>query len=488
MSWGRDFRDSSKLSYLHLPDGRTFEVYDDQLDGLGGADVPTLPEPTFYQRVLWQVCQEGKSTTTELAAELWMGPGDIVNEATVSWALEELNLEGLVTYRLSSSAAGQFVQGPTQFVEIRATRKGYTKAGYPPPVQLIGALTRSHRDDAPRHPGDFTDFRNLYDITIGGPIERCSLEEHLQRYPEHRTIHPTKEDLMPLDTHVRLNSLDADTQRAIAAMTVEQVMESQHIDMRTAYQLRKEATATVHAEGADTSLSQRILSVLKTSSMKDVDELRQALFFKHEDINATPMDITKAIWSLQKRNMVTFYERKHGSDSLLTRIKLTRNAMSELGVVATPEMVRPSKVQPSRELKRPSPVGKDMTHPERHASVAKGGPVESENKPERKDPETIPSLVPYGTRPTPPRYAAPAPAPSNVKPSSMNGSARVDITAETYPILASLLAKEQKLEDYALAAAAIEKYDEAAATALLDKVRLTELEKEVLRYLKAVGM
>ncbi len=256
----------------------------------------------------------------------------------------------------------------------------------------------------------------------------------------------------------------------IIETTPEELMKELNIHLSDAYSLRRRATAEAESEGASESLSHRILQVLKTGPKKDVAELRQALFFQHGDLEASPMDVSKAIWSLQKRSLVTFYERKQGKDSLLTRIKLTRNGLQEMGVVPTPEFLRPAMVKPSRELKRPSKVGKDMTDEEQHGQKAKGGPVEILRN-------TIQNgeIKPVRLNGDPPRQ--------NEKPQPI---VRVHaVNFDDFPIIKDLMGKEDRLEKYEAAAALLEDMEQEIALSLLEKIQLTDLEKEVIRFVRA---
>lgn len=86
-------------------------------------------------------------------------------------------------------------------INIRPTKDGYHAAGHLLKVREIGGLkqmfkNRYSNDDASvLHPGDATDFRTQSYTTVGGPIERMSLAEHLAKYPDHRH-YITEEDGM----------------------------------------------------------------------------------------------------------------------------------------------------------------------------------------------------------------------------------------------------------------------------------------------------
>jgi hypothetical protein len=94
--------------------------------------------------------------------------------------LEDLNAAGLVTYTLRHS-------GGDIPIGIRATPLGYKMAGYERVTPEVGSSRA--RTGAPLHMGP-TDFRSQQYSTTGGPIERMSLADHLDKYPDHQSIHP----------------------------------------------------------------------------------------------------------------------------------------------------------------------------------------------------------------------------------------------------------------------------------------------------------
>lgn len=457
-------------------DGRIVEMTEDQLLGLATGKATKSQPQTFERRILWRVCENGTSrSATTIAAEEWQGPSDPVTEMTVTWALESLNEDGFVTYVLEGSSAGGERYRLEQPTKIRATRAGYLAAGYPPPVTILVGKHRNYHHDVPRHLNDTTDFRNFLDVAIGGPIERDSLEDHLHKYPDHQTIHPTMEDLMSReDINLAANAAGpALDPKGLVSMTVEQIMKERGVPLRQAYKIRREATAEVSAEGADHSLAQRILKILKNGDVKDVEDLRSALFFAHEDLSASNLDITRAVWSLQKRNLVTFYERKSGRDSLITKIKLTRQGMTEMGVLPERHSLKPDKVVPSRELKHPSPVGKDGTDYRRQPSVAPGGPIEVIPGTPRVAPRPSQGL----SAPDWKTSAKPAgnPPRQNEKPEP----------PKVYPLIDELLARADKRKSYEDAARNLEGVDDEMALELLGKVALTPFEEEVVEYVRA---
>jgi hypothetical protein len=283
----------------------------------------------------------------------------------------------------------------------------------------------------------------------------------------------------------------------LSEMSVDDIIEKTNMAKTDAYSVRRLASSEINSADADHSLAKRILNVLKNGPAPEVESLRSALFFAYEDLQASNKDITKAIWSLQKRSLVTFYERKAGRDSLLTQIKLTRQGMREMGLAPDHDSTRPGKVKPSRELKRRSPVGKDMTDEIQHGSIANGGPVSvvHEGIPVYKE-QVIDRAARNLTSPAP-RLDPPR---QNEKPfidegsrdttsphtsaSTSHTSARQHIldTHTEYPMIAELLGRGDKQAAFELAAEALEGVDDVTAAALRNRVKpLSPLEAEIVR-------
>jgi len=484
-----------------LIDGVLIELTREQFEALGAGhyNEPALALPSFERRILWRVCENGKSpSSTWIAAEEWQGEREnyLVNQRTVEMALESLNEQGLVIYSLSERGMGD-----RQFINIRATRAGYDTAGFPPPVALIQGSRRFYSDDAPKHPGDHTDFRVLLDIAIGGPIERCSLTEHLRQYPDHAAIHPSMEELrMTRDTIADAANGIRHEQDSIVDMTIEQIMRERGVSKYSAYTLRREASADIKSQGASESLKEQIHALITARGpIKDVETIKAYLSEKHQV--TSNYDISRALWSLKKSGDITFYERKSGKDSILSAIKLTR------GVTAKPMRNGASKGH--------HPVGKDMTDPRNHPIITEGGPVVS-NATSQPAPEVVPTPVyvpPVVEEPVLPRYAKPEPPAQNMKPvtdeesetpqkpirstdadmgSHTQGSSSDthtqyrdgDVDKTKFPRIADLMTKEARLAAYEAAAQLLEETDAEMALALLEKIQLTDLEKEVIRFVR----
>jgi DNA-binding MarR family transcriptional regulator len=140
-------------------------------------------------------------------------------------------------------------------------------------------------------------------------------------------------------------------------LTLEQIMQVRGVEKRAAYALRKEARAEVNSSGASESLKAKILATVRSRGpMNDLEDLRFAI----SPTTATMRDISAAVWALQKQDLVTFYERKHGRDSVITKIKIPRGAST----------------RSHHTSKGRHPVGRDMTDPRNHEAQTTGGTIE----------------------------------------------------------------------------------------------------------------
>lgn len=95
--------------------------------------------------------------------------------------IEELADAGLVKFRLRR----EWSQIP---LNIKVTPDGYVAAGYTHRVPAVGSGAAKH---VPIRPAEAMEWRILPSHTFGGPIERSTLSEHLAKYPDHVSIHPS---------------------------------------------------------------------------------------------------------------------------------------------------------------------------------------------------------------------------------------------------------------------------------------------------------
>lgn len=105
-------------------------------------------------------------------------------------ALDALNERDYVVFNLGSPEhdTGDIA------TNIRVTPKGYRAAGYIEPMRAVVGTHAATRSHVPLHLGP-TDYRSLDEHTTGGAIERMTLREHIDVYPDHRTIHPDPDDI-----------------------------------------------------------------------------------------------------------------------------------------------------------------------------------------------------------------------------------------------------------------------------------------------------
>lgn len=97
-----------------------------------------------------------------------------------------------------------------------------------------------------------------------------------------------------------------------------------------------------------------------------------------------PRELTRVLWDLQKQGEVKFKERKHGRDSVLSDIRLSR------GIDTT--------VFRANESRGRHPVGKDLTDPQHHHWIAKGGPIERIRLPREETP-MVATYTAHGPKP-----------------------------------------------------------------------------------------
>lgn len=333
-------------------------------------------------------------------------------------------------------------------------------------------------------------------------------------------------------------------------LSINQIMEVRGVDQRTAYSIRKEATAEVNSSGASESLKAKILAVVRSQGpMNDLEDIRYAI----SPTTATMRDISAAVWALQKQDLVTFYERKHGRDSVITKIKIPRGTVNHAAHASA---------------RGRHPAGRDMTDPRNHGPQAEGGEIERSRmqvaKPKPRyghvsNEKVIPALCYINENvlvrvvdvakglglssgratiiiqraealgwierrvASPSRTyllitalgeqaideqnaAAPAKAPEVMEvpisdthtqyPSDIGLPA--DMTPDAayiagfsdgekrdladFPLIAAVLSKTEKFARYEAAAALLLDDEPAIANALLDSIQLTDLEKEIIRF------
>lgn len=230
---------------------------------------------------------------------------------------------------------------------------------------------------------------------------------------------------------------------------------------------------------------------------------------REKGITSDIHNLAHVMWPLSKENLVTFLERKTGPrhSSTLTNISLTERgkdrAMALLGLATgfLPNM--------SGRGRSAHAVGQDATDYRRHSDVAVGGPIEVIKKENPLD--SIPYVVldaeeaaKYrGSAPTigrppkviePPRQnerveVAPAVAPIEETAKVADtpgeyvtlGERMVDRSG--YPEIAAVLAKADKVARFTKAAELLGDDEAELAITILERVKISPLEAEIIKLL-----
>ena len=124
-------------------------------------------------QVLGELCKaKVTASAVSMAADM---PDGGMDYQLAEFVMEGLNAMGLITYRLGAFDV---------FVEIRVTKWGFEAMGYEWHSQIGSAQSRMR--EGARHPGDRTDFRTHNHYAEVTESHRCSLDEHLGEFPDHR--------------------------------------------------------------------------------------------------------------------------------------------------------------------------------------------------------------------------------------------------------------------------------------------------------------
>lgn len=148
-------------------------------------DMATLGLDAFTRDVLWQVAHGGPyHSSVVIASDLAdLGryfPGELGDGwLLVEMALDRLNALDLVRFSLGEHGV---------FIRVRCTPAGYSRAGLPRAVRVVGAR-RPSGGTAPVHSGDPTDYRTQSRYAHGEAVERMPLREHILLYWDHAELH-----------------------------------------------------------------------------------------------------------------------------------------------------------------------------------------------------------------------------------------------------------------------------------------------------------
>lgn len=252
-----------------------------------------------------------------------------------------------------------------------------------------------------------------------------------------------------------------------------------------------------------------------------VDKARQL------GLNTDDHHVAHVLWPLSKENMVHFVERKGRGTSVLTNIRITQRgtekAMELLGMDAdgltgTSRMWKSSVPGTGRAAHA---VGTDMTEARNHPAVAVGGPVskslQKENpldsvpfvvlseeeathyraKPVRQQTprvEEVPSSstgedLPFAHT-SPPVSAALADGGTDTPPQYPKLDTPQEYSRETarpnaaaFPHIAAVLAKAERVARFTRAAELLGDEEADLAIQILEKVKISPLEEEIIRLL-----
>jgi hypothetical protein len=301
--------------------------------------------PTLVADLLDEVCQsrETRSAVTLAVALVDRGRltkiGDPVG--LVCEVIAELSDAGLVTYRLRNDWA----QIP---LSIKATPQGYALAGYEHAVPAIGSRAAKRRGQA-LHLGP-TEFQNHSETAIGGAIERMSLADHLDYYPEHRSIHPSvwevgpyRSDPMapkPINVQPVLDVLAVSPNRTA---TITQIHKTLNKPFGTVHRWLEEAVRTgrvSHAHGgpyvllddqpAIVTLSSRekILEILAEGPIATDKLLMNAMGGSWRTLGMHSLD--HQLFSMEKAGLIEMDVKRNGSVQNLTNIRLPKKKAANI--------------------------------------------------------------------------------------------------------------------------------------------------------------
>lgn len=129
----------------------------------------------FELKVLEEICKTGRAhSSVALTSDLYYTTEDIQKTRPLEWfavesLLEDLNKQGLVTYRLGEHDL---------FVHIRPTQAAYAMLHIERRwLAFVGRGWHARQEHAV-HPGDTTDFRSYEQQSEGGPIIREDFIDH----------------------------------------------------------------------------------------------------------------------------------------------------------------------------------------------------------------------------------------------------------------------------------------------------------------------
>ena len=262
---------------------------------------------------------------------------------------------------------------------------------------------------------------------------------------------------------------------ALLEMSIDEIMEAEHVVRRGAYELRRREALKVYAADADEKLKKKVVAYLTSHGVQPNLEA------VHDLTGGSMDEVGRAVWSLQGDGVVTFYERRIEGISHISAIRLAAG-------------VRAKKHRTPRPATR-HPVGVDMTEPKNHTPVAVGGPIEVVQF--SGDHAVYVSHIGDGqVMLADPISDTGITEATLIAPREIDFAPREDTPREYsgFPLIRDIFKKQERYARYQLAAELLstplgddfDEYGNDTALRLLEEATLmTDLETEVLRYVES---
>lgn len=307
--------------------------------------------------------------------------------------------------------------------------------------------------------------------------------------------------------------------KTIEELTVEDIMRERGVGRRqAAYDVRQLRAKTIDTSAVPRNQKAHIITALYAlgGKAKNVPQLQAKM--KEQGFFLETHGLVHAIWACQKDGSVGFQERKGGrtrtaqpGESALVRLYLTAKGRSQAMEILRAEAdgvpaERPASTITVNGGRGAHAVGKDGTDYRQHGTKAVGGPIErrvAEPLPQNMkaeistdaEIEPVSAEVPAASAEVTGKAEAADthtgyPTAEQVRREERGIQPLSSVLWDDYPLIQELMGKEERLAKYQAAAEMLDKDDQVAdiVLALLDKIQVSPLEKEVIGLLKELGM
>lgn len=253
--------------------------------------------------------------------------------------------------------------------------------------------------------------------------------------------------------------------RDVVSMTVDQIQSKYGVGVRGAYLIKKKASAKlIDTSAVNTTQKTVVLELLfRHGQAKSIAMLRGWMQKIRPDLD--PHSLVHVVWAMQKDGHVRFRERKNsavGTEGALERIRLSPSGISEARRKFGPNKITPEPVaQPSVSQQRRLNIQNDR---DMEKDVVR--PLAQNQK----------SVIDESAHRGNGEYASTTSTPT-----------RQTDTHAQYPLISDLFARQERITRYQQAAKLLED-DAEIAVAILDKVKISPLEDEVLRIDREFGL